>query len=426
MSKPLKTKVLQKKYYMRGHTHIWLNILLISLCLNISSYAQTWDYYNKDVTFTIHHIDSGYIANTQYYGINPKRNLTASITYDTFETVRNIRLFSINKKGRLKEFKKIEISDTDVLSDVFQTGRRVKSFKIPAETRFMYEYERLSNENIYLSNLPFFGGYNTDTFNYQITLSPQLHLLFDPQNTDKLAEFNIDSTINEHCKTYLFNGVIQSDALELHSYDHSKYFIKKEYPYVRLLLTPANYKSREAEYFNSWYLERINTLPGLNDQNKELIDKITKTHENQDSIILSVYNYARKKIKYVDVEIGLGGLIPHNVNYICKKLQGDCKDYSNFMWNALRYKGLDARLAISSTLSHFGDMDFPTISGGNHMICVVKKDTGWIFLDGTETSGIYGLPGRFIQGRHIFILGDSPDIVYVEPVKMISIQIHLK
>jgi len=41
------------------------------------------------------------------------------------------------------------------------------------------------------------------------------------------------------------------------------------------------------------------------------------------------------------------------------------------------------------------------------VICVVKYESKWIFLDATERSGFFGYPSQQIQGRNIFIIDED-------------------
>jgi len=82
--------------------------------------------------------------------------------------------------------------------------------------------------------------------------------------------------------------------------------------------------------------------------------------------------------------------------------------------------GIKADLAISSTLSHPVDMDFPTLSSGNHVICVVELNGAYIFLDATESAGVFGYPSRQIQGRQV-MLSQAGGAKYIK-VPIVSVE----
>ena len=80
---------------------------------------------------------------------------------------------------------------------------------------------------------------------------------------------------------------------------------------------------------------------------------------------------------------------------------------SNLLCQSLRAIGFDAQLALSSTIDHRFDLDFPSLASANHVICVLKHDGEWLYLDATERSGFFGHPSRQIQGRSIFIIDEE-------------------
>lgn len=80
------------------------------------------------------------------------------------------------------------------------------------------------------------------------------------------------------------------------------------------------------------------------------------------------------------------------------------------LYNALNYFGIEAYLAISATMTHRFEMDFPSVSSGNHMICVTKdKNDNYLFLDATEATGYYKNPSRFTQGTNVFVINDGEE-----------------
>ncbi len=94
---------------------------------------------------------------------------------------------------------------------------------------------------------------------------------------------------------------------------------------------------------------------------------------------------------------------------------------ASLLCEALRSAGIEAWLALASTLTHPCDMTFPSLSAGNHMICVVKHQGSWLFLDPTYKSGTCRLTAEGIQGRTLLILNDEGgSFVKVPPVDPVN------
>jgi hypothetical protein len=124
----------------------------------------------------------------------------------------------------------------------------------------------------------------------------------------------------------------------------------------------------------------------------------------------------RNRFKYVDVEVGMGAFIPHDVNTTLTTKQGDCKDLSNLLCAILKYKGYDANIVLAATNHHFCDFDFPSLASGDHMICSVKADSGIILLDPTDLNHVIGKPVQSLQGKTVFITGHSGPSYFRVPV----------
>jgi hypothetical protein len=91
---------------------------------------------------------------------------------------------------------------------------------------------------------------------------------------------------------------------------------------------------------------------------------------------------------------------------------------ASLLCEAMRLKGIEVWLALASTLTHPCDMTFPSLSAGNHMICVVKRNGSWLFLDPTNKSGTCWITAEGIQGRTILILNnEGGTYVLVPPVE---------
>ncbi|NNM16030.1 MAG: hypothetical protein HKO56_05175, partial [Bacteroidia bacterium] len=108
-----------------------------------------------------------------------------------------------------------------------------------------------------------------------------------------------------------------------------------------------------------------------------------------------------------DFENGIGAIQPRNVNDILKKKQGDCKDMSNLICQALKLNGVNAYMAISSTIYHDYEFDFPCIASADHCVAVAEINDKKIYLDATEDYGSYGHPSQQIQNKNVFIVNNS-------------------
>ena len=178
-------------------------------------------------------------------------------------------------------------------------------------------------------------------------------------------------------------------------------------PMMRTLVVPKSYDDDPINYMNDWYLNHVSKRRGLNKQSVSKIDELTHGITDKIEMINIIYNYVKSNFKYVAIEIGMGAFIPSHVNDVFKNKEGDCKDLSNFLSEALKYKGINSNLALAATFDHISDCDFPSLSSANHVICVAELDGNRILLDPTDSVHLAGSPVQSLQDQTILII--SPE-----------------
>lgn len=73
--------------------------------------------------------------------------------------------------------------------------------------------------------------------------------------------------------------------------------------------------------------------------------------EPEETFVQSVKQHVSNSVQYVDVEFGLGGVIPRSCDFVHEKRYGDCKDMSFYALSLLRAKGLPAFPVLARTRS---------------------------------------------------------------------------
>ncbi len=109
--------------------------------------------------------------------------------------------------------------------------------------------------------------------------------------------------------------------------------------------------------------------------------------------------FARRQVRYVAVEVGIGGYRPAPPQQVMERLWGDCKDKALLLIDLLREAGIEAYPALIR-LDPEGrvDREFPSPYEFNHMIVAVPADGlglgedapvsgGYLFLDATQQTG---------------------------------------
>src|SRR5580704_169445 len=82
-------------------------------------------------------------------------------------------------------------------------------------------------------------------------------------------------------------------------------------------------------------------------------------------------SYVQQQIRYVAIEVGIGGYLPHPAADVFKHQYGDCKDKATLMSAMLKEIGIDSYYVMVDTHRGIVNPDFPSIYG-NHMIMAIR------------------------------------------------------
>ena len=326
------------------------------------------------------------------------------IFYDyELERISGIKVYI--KKG--KRFKILEdpiIHNEDFNSELI-SSKRVKSIIIPAETEAKITYRVSCKELRYFCDLPLFNYDNADTLDYQITIPETHHFFYNTLYIDSLKYLLIDSSKFNNQMQFRFKAVPVKVEPDFMMYFGIYRDIRA--PLIRTTVIPTASGENKTEYLNNWFLRKVETVRGLDSLAINKINEITNGITDSTEIANTLYNYVRTNFKYVAIEIGIGAFIPSHVNEVFKNKHGDCKDLSNFLCEALNYKGIKSHIALAATFHHICDCDFPALCSANHIVCVAYLNNKPIVLDPTDPIHIPGTPVQSIQGKKILIL--NPD-----------------
>ncbi|MGH1383978.1 transglutaminase-like domain-containing protein [Kordia sp.] len=323
------------------------------------------------------------------------------IFYDTeLERVSDILLFG-KKRKRFKNIVAVRTYDENVELD-YITSKKIKIVEIPADVEVKLKYSISCKELMYFTSLHFFSYYEIGMLTYQINVPKEFKLVHNTIHKDLLSSYAIDSTSTDVSSVWNIKVVprkVESDPLQIFGI-----YKNMKVPMMRTLVMPSSYEKRPMDYMNDWYTRNLASKKGIDDSVKQKIDELTANSTDPSEIVNIIYDYVRNNFKYVAIETGMGAFIPFTANEVYANKQGDCKDLSNFLSEALRYKGIESDIALAATFDHISDCDFPALSSANHVIGVAYIDGKTILLDPTDPIHYAGSPVQSLQDRTILIV----------------------
>ena len=168
-----------------------------------------------------------------------------------------------------------------------------------------------------------------------------------------------------------------------------------------------------------WHRELIRELPsaapGVRAKARELIAGIDDPRARLEALLA----FARRDVRYVAVEVGIGGFQPSPAAETLARGWGDCKDKSLLLTELLAEAGIEAFPAIVR-LDDRGRIDpaFPTPFVFNHVIVAIPADgltvtdtdpvsAGFLFVDPTDDRSTSRWLHEGVQDQHALVVRET-------------------
>ena len=116
---------------------------------------------------------------------------------------------------------------------------------------------------------------------------------------------------------------------------------------------------------------------------KKLADEIAKGKNTPDDIAHSLYDWVATNISYAGNCVGLGAVVPHDLDFILDNRMGDCKDHATLLQALLTAKNIESTQALVNASSAYRLQKIPVVSMVNHVINYIPSMN--LFLDSTSS-----------------------------------------
>jgi hypothetical protein len=153
----------------------------------------------------------------------------------------------------------------------------------------------------------------------------------------------------------------------------------------------ANWKEMGA-----WYGNLTQGRRTVSPEIKQKVAELTAGQATTLEKIAALAAFSQRDIRYVAIEIGIGGLQPHYAADIFKNRYGDCKDKATLLSSMLSEIGIQSYYVPIHTSRGVVAPEFPGISNFNHAILAIRLPA-----DLTDTS-LYSVLQHEKLGRLLF------------------------
>lgn len=121
----------------------------------------------------------------------------------------------------------------------------------------------------------------------------------------------------------------------------------------------------------------------------KLANDITATETARREIARRLYDWVATHITYAGNCIGLGAVVPHDLDFILDNRMGDCKDHATLLQALLTAKGIASTQVLINAGRTYTLPEVPVVAMVNHVINYLPELD--LYLDSTSSSTPFGL-----------------------------------
>jgi hypothetical protein len=211
---------------------------------------------------------------------------------------------------------------------------------------------------------------------------------------------------------------------------------------------PPGGSSRRNEFANwegmgNWYQSLVSGQMNDSEAIKQKVSALTAGKTTQLQKMQAIANFVQRDIRYVAIQLGIGGWQPHAAPDVFAHRYGDCKDKATLMRTMLREIGVESYHVVINTQRGSVTRESPAHNGFNHVIVAIKlpddlKDPSLIavmqhpklgrilFFDPTYDELMpFGQIGGYLQANYgLLVTPEGGELVQLpqQPSAMNSIQ----
>ncbi len=174
---------------------------------------------------------------------------------------------------------------------------------------------------------------------------------------------------------------------------------------ARLALAPLGFQTWSD--VASWYHGLSWPRTEAGSETEKVVDKLLAGAATDEEKLERIYTWVRDKVRYLAIEIGIGGYRPHAAEEVCMNMYGDCKDMATLVCSMAREAGIDAHQALVSTwYNGIPDTTLPSPLHFNHAVAYAPGvGPGGTWMDPTERGCPFGELPWYDQGIPVLVVG---------------------
>ncbi len=139
---------------------------------------------------------------------------------------------------------------------------------------------------------------------------------------------------------------------------------------------PALNANKDWDEMGKWYSNLVGQRVDASAEIKQEVAALTAAKSTQLQKMQAIGNFVQHDIRYVAIELGIGGLQPHSAPDVFSHHYGDCKDKATLVRSMLREIGVDSYHVVINDRRGSVTAEMPAHDGFNHVITAIKLPDG--------------------------------------------------
>lgn len=324
------------------------------------------------------------------------------ISYSDGSSVEDIEARTISPLGKITVLDPEDVYDASLYPNfVFFSDRRAKLFTLPAvEPGAILEYRY----RIIIRDRTLWHSW---TFQHEVpTLISRLTLVKPGEWPLNYRTYHIDVQPRDVKVPQGFKSTTVWEARDIPAL-RSEFAMPPQRDVVaHLTLAPVGFTSWDdvARWYHRLSDPRMSPDEEIERQAREIVAGLPDDRAR----LRALFTWVRDNVRYLAVEIGLGGFQPHPAEDICASRYGDCKDMVTLLCSFGRVVDIPIRQALISTAQNgMPDTALASPLHFNHVIAYAPTVDGGLWMDATEKGCAFGELPWYDQGRPSLVVGQD-------------------
>ncbi|HEV7333782.1 MAG TPA: DUF3857 domain-containing protein [Flavisolibacter sp.] len=276
------------------------------------------------------------------------------------------------------------------------------------------QYKRRTTGYIELPNwYTNFHEASTEVFRYEVKVPAALDV------RHRTLNFSISPAIETagNLKKYVWEAKnIKARRLESEGFEPARYL-----PQVEVAPNEFSYDGYKGSFrswkdFGTWNYALYEEKEAFSPQRLAEIKALVAHTQSREEKVRILYQYLQKNMRYVSIQLGIGGFKPFAVNFVDNKKYGDCKALTNYMRYLLKAVDIPSYPALINAGYNKipADAAFPSDPFNHVILCIPgPKDSTW--LECTSTNNKVGELGSSTENKKALLLTEAGGILVNTP-----------